>query len=123
DQMAVHVPLSIEARLEAKVLMLAENNILSPASGRPIATPSQDIILGCFYLTKLKQNVNGQYIEIRRGPDGKAVELNRPRLQELRTKLGKDEFEKQYKIIGRRGVYSSPEEALTAHEHKRCDLH
>jgi DNA-directed RNA polymerase subunit beta' len=51
DQMAVHVPLSIEAQLEARQLMLAPNNIFSPASGRPITTPSQDIILGSYYLT------------------------------------------------------------------------
>jgi len=52
DQMAVHVPLSNEAIMEARLLMLAENNILSPQNGRPIATPSQDMVLGCFYLTK-----------------------------------------------------------------------
>jgi len=51
DQMAVHVPLSVEAQLEARLLMLAPNNIFSPASGKPITTPSQDIILGSFYLT------------------------------------------------------------------------
>jgi DNA-directed RNA polymerase subunit beta' len=51
DQMAVHVPLSVEAQMEARQLMLAPNNIFSPASGRPITTPSQDIILGAYYLT------------------------------------------------------------------------
>ncbi len=51
DQMAVHVPLSIEAQSEARLLMLASNNILSPATGRPIITPSQDMVLGCYYLT------------------------------------------------------------------------
>ena len=51
DQMAVHVPLSVEAQLEARLLMLAPNNIFSPASGRPISTPTQDIILGSYYLT------------------------------------------------------------------------
>ncbi len=54
DQMAVHLPLSLEAQLEARLLMLASNNILSPASGRPISTPSQDIVLGCSYLTRDK---------------------------------------------------------------------
>ena len=48
DQMAVHVPLSTEARMEARMLMLAENNIISPANGFPIASPSQDMVLGCF---------------------------------------------------------------------------
>lgn len=51
DQMAVHVPLSIEAQSEARLLMLASNNILSPATGRPIVTPSQDMVLGAYYLT------------------------------------------------------------------------
>lgn len=52
DQMAVHVPLSTEAQLEAKLLMLASNNIFSPSSGKPIVTPTQDVILGVYYLTK-----------------------------------------------------------------------
>lgn len=52
DQMAVHVPLSAEAQLEARLLMLATNNIFSPSSGKPIMTPSQDITLGCYYLTQ-----------------------------------------------------------------------
>src|SRR5215469_10291466 len=51
DQMAVHVPLSVEAQMEARLLMLAPNNIFSPSSGKPITTPSQDIVLGCYYLT------------------------------------------------------------------------
>src|SRR5512136_1840458 len=51
DQMAVHVPLSVEAQMEARMLMLASNNIFSPSSGKPIITPTQDITLGCFYLT------------------------------------------------------------------------
>ncbi len=60
DQMAVHIPLSAEAKLEAKMIMLAENNILSPAHGKPIATPSQDIVLGCHYLTKLRKGAKGE---------------------------------------------------------------
>jgi DNA-directed RNA polymerase subunit beta' len=52
DQMAVHVPLSFEAQLEARVLMLSSNNILLPSNGRPVASPSQDMVIGCYYLTK-----------------------------------------------------------------------
>ncbi|MBD2311689.1 DNA-directed RNA polymerase subunit gamma [Desertifilum sp. FACHB-1129] len=55
DQMAVHVPLSLEAQAEARLLMLASNNILSPATGRPIVMPSQDMVLGCYYLTAENQ--------------------------------------------------------------------
>ncbi len=64
DQMAVHVPLSIEAQSEARLLMLASNNILSPATGRPIVTPSQDMVLGAYYLTAEnpdRQNGAGKY--------------------------------------------------------------
>lgn len=60
DQMAVHLPLSVEAQLEAKVLMLSSNNILSPANGRPLAIPSQDMVLGCYYLTKTKKGDLGE---------------------------------------------------------------
>jgi DNA-directed RNA polymerase subunit beta' len=51
DQMAVHIPLCLEAQTEARMLMLAPNNFLSPATGDPILTPSQDMVLGCYYLT------------------------------------------------------------------------
>ncbi len=60
DQMAVHVPLSFEAQLEARVLMLATNNVLLPSSGRPVAVPSQDIVLGCYYLTKVRDGDIGE---------------------------------------------------------------
>lgn len=60
DQMAVHVPLSLEAQIEARLLMSAANNIFSPSNGRPVATPSQDIVLGCYYLTKLKAGAKGE---------------------------------------------------------------
>ncbi|MFP5501689.1 MAG: DNA-directed RNA polymerase subunit beta', partial [Candidatus Sericytochromatia bacterium] len=53
DQMAVHVPLSVEAQTEARLLMLASNNVLAPATGRPIITPTQDMVMGCYYLTVL----------------------------------------------------------------------
>ena len=59
DQMAVHVPLSIEAQMEARMLMLAPNNIFSPSSGKPITTPSQDITLGCYYITQNPRVVGG----------------------------------------------------------------
>ena len=60
DQMAVHIPLSVEAQLEARVLMLSVNNVLSPANGRPIMVPSQDIVLGCYYVTKSRSGVAGE---------------------------------------------------------------
>ena len=60
DQMAVHVPLSMEAQIESRLLMLSINNIFSPSNGRPITVPSQDIVLGCYYLTKEKSGLKGE---------------------------------------------------------------
>ncbi|MCX9148107.1 DNA-directed RNA polymerase subunit beta' [Erythrobacter sp. WG] len=63
DQMAVHVPLSLEAQLEARVLMMSTNNILSPANGKPIIVPSQDMVLGIYYLSMERQEKHPEYIE------------------------------------------------------------
>ena len=60
DQMAVHVPLSIEAQLEARALMMSSNNILSPANGEPIIVPSQDVVLGIYYMTRERVNARGE---------------------------------------------------------------
>ena len=59
DQMAVHVPLSVEAQVEARALMMSTNNILSPANGRPIIVPTQDIVLGLYYMTRERPNAKG----------------------------------------------------------------
>jgi DNA-directed RNA polymerase subunit beta' len=60
DQMAVHIPLSVEAQIEASTLMLSTNNILSPAHGRPLTIPSQDMVLGCYYCTLAKNGLKGE---------------------------------------------------------------
>src|SRR5690606_15763537 len=60
DQMAVHVPLSLEAQLEARVLMMSTNNILHPANGSPIIVPSQDIVLGLYYLSIVSEKEPGE---------------------------------------------------------------
>ena len=60
DQMAVHIPLSVEAQIEASTLMLSTNNILSPAHGRPLTIPSQDMVLGCYYCTLAKKGLKGE---------------------------------------------------------------
>ncbi len=81
DQMAVHVPLSIEAQLEARALMMASNNILSPANGDPIIVPSQDVVLGLYYMTRSKINGKNEGMifsdvdEARRAYDNGVVEL------------------------------------------------
>ncbi len=81
DQMAVHIPLSIEAQLEARILMMATNNILSPANGEPVINPSQDVVLGLYYITREKINATGEgsvfvdLDEVNKALDSKAVEL------------------------------------------------
>src|SRR5918992_1061884 len=82
DQMAVHVPLSLEAQLEARVLMMSTNNILHPANGAPIIVPSQDIVLGLYYATRERINAKGEGMsfsdlaEVHRAYDSRQVELN-----------------------------------------------
>ena len=82
DQMAVHVPLSLEAQMEARTLMLASNNVLSPANGEPIIVPSQDIVLGLYYMTREKINARGEGMrftdvkEVQRAYDQGIVDLH-----------------------------------------------
>ena len=82
DQMAVHVPLSLEAQMEARTLMLASNNVLSPANGEPIIVPSQDIVLGLYYMTRDKINAKGEgtlfadIAEVSRAYESGQVELH-----------------------------------------------
>jgi len=82
DQMAVHVPLTIEAQLESRALMMSTNNVLSPANGEPIIVPSQDVVLGLYYLTREKINAKGEGMvfadvaEIHRAYHADATELH-----------------------------------------------
>jgi DNA-directed RNA polymerase subunit beta' len=82
DQMAVHVPLSLEAQMEARTLMLASNNVLSPANGEPIIVPSQDIVLGLYYATREGVNVEGEGMafadvsELKRAYESKQLSLH-----------------------------------------------
>jgi DNA-directed RNA polymerase subunit beta' len=105
DQMAIHVPLSAEAQAEARVLMLSANNILSPASGRPIVTPSQDLIIGGFYLTEHVEGDKGEgrvfrhlWEAIRAYDEGSLglhaeISLRPPREEPHLTTLGRALFE------------------------------
>lgn len=82
DQMAVHVPLSLEAQLEARTLMMSTNNLLSPANGEPIIVPSQDVVLGLYYITREAINAKGEgkafsnWTEVQRALDAKSVHLH-----------------------------------------------
>jgi DNA-directed RNA polymerase subunit beta' len=92
DQMAVHVPLSIEAQLEARALMMSTNNILSPANGDPIIVPSQDVVLGLYYMTRERINARGEGMifsdvaEVHRAYESRKVELH-ARIQVRLTRL------------------------------------
>jgi len=103
DQMAVHVPLSLEAQLEARVLMMSTNNILSPANGKPIIVPSQDIVLGLYYLTIEGKNEPGAGMafgdigEIQAALNAKAVTLHSP--VKARTQLYDEKGELVIKVI------------------------
>ena len=107
DQMAVHVPLSIEAQLEARSLMMATNNILSPANGEPIINPSQDVVLGLYYISREKVNAEGEgsifgsIDEIHKALDQKTVELQtkiQVRITE-KNKTDEGEFDSHTKRI------------------------
>ena len=82
DQMAVHVPLSLEAQMEVRTLMMSSNNILSPANGEPIIVPSQDIVLGLYYMTREKMGASGEGMifpniaEVSRAYESRSVALN-----------------------------------------------
>jgi DNA-directed RNA polymerase subunit beta' len=101
DQMAVHVPLSFEAQLEARVLMLASNNILLPSNGRPVASPSQDMVIGCYYLTKAPLAVQDAEDTLR------AARGNKERREAAQQKL--DEI---YAKAPRYGRFAEAESAL-----------
>ena len=104
DQMAVHVPLSIEAQIECRTLMMATNNILSPANGEPIINPSQDVVLGLYYMSreKLKAKGDGSYFsnadEVMRALDAKAVELQSKILVRITEQVKNDAGELEPKI-------------------------
>jgi len=94
DQMAVHVPLSLEAQMEARVLMMSTNNILSPAHGKPIILPTQDIVLGLYYMTRERAFARGSWRE----------------------------QDKKAKTIQLQGVYASPAEVRMAYDHSEVHL-
>jgi DNA-directed RNA polymerase subunit beta' len=107
DQMAVHVPLSLEAQLEARALMMSSNNILSPANGDPIIVPSQDVVLGLYYMTRERVGARGEGMffsdvhEVHRAYESRSVDLQakvRVRLREVLRVAG-GEFEEKRRIV------------------------
>jgi len=107
DQMAVHVPLSLEAQLEARSLMMATNNILSPANGEPVIIPSQDVVLGLYYMTRVLVNAKGEGLkfanlaELKRAYDNNEVALHAQitvRLDETDVTLPEPEQNKTIRV-------------------------
>jgi DNA-directed RNA polymerase subunit beta' len=103
DQMAVHIPLSIEAQVEARVLMMSVNNILSPANGKPIIVPTQDMVLGIYFLTKDKRGAKGERIA------REEIEKIKDPVEKLRAKM-----------IGK---YPSPEDVRIAYDSGQLSEH
>jgi len=106
DQMAVHVPLSLEAQLEARALMMSTNNILSPANGDPIIVPSQDVVLGLYYMTRELVNKKGEGMvfanlsEVKRAYDNKAAELH----ARIRVRIPHSEFDEKGEVITKTSI-------------------
>ncbi len=121
DQMAVHVPLSLEAQLEARVLMMSTNNILSPANGKPIIVPTQDIVLGIYYLTMATDGEKGEGMsftdlaEVHHALDNDKVSLHSK--VKARIKYTADDGSEAYKVVdttpGRLLVYELLPESTT----------
>lgn len=106
DQMAVHVPLSIEAQMEARMLMLASHNIFSPSSGKPITTPSQDITLGCYYLTQEPRTKTTERMSL--FEDASEVEFA---LAEAGIKIH-DRIRFKNPDLGRKSIYGDPDKRI-----------
>ncbi len=104
DQMAVHIPLSLEAQLEARTLMLSSNNILSPANGEPIIVPSQDIVLGLYYITREKMGARGEGMafinvgEVSRAYETRQIEVNAKIMVRIKEYEVDDAGEKREKV-------------------------
>src|SRR3954451_5601699 len=113
DQMAVHVPLSLEAQMEARVLMMSTNNILSPANGRPIILPSQDIVLGLYYMTRERMFAKGEYPHAVHDGAKAAKGTDKTAGEAMKEKIPANKMH---------GVYASPEEVRLAYDHGELDL-
>ena len=117
DQMAVHVPLSIEAQAEARFLMLSSNNILKLSDGKPVMSPSQDMVLGCYYLTIVRREDGKKYRDRLKDEKGNIINVS-PDCSTYDDRYVPDENGEVYKA----GLYSSEDEALMAYQTKTISL-
>jgi DNA-directed RNA polymerase beta' subunit len=130
DQMAVHVPLSIEAQVEARVLMMSVNNILSPANGKPIVVPTQDMVLGIYYLTKGKGRIYADPEEVKAAYESGGMDKQATvtvRVDGLLVETVCEELlgaaKKKSVIKGRRAIFSDAEEVRIAYDSGKLDIH
>jgi len=114
DQMAVHVPLSLEAQLETRALMMSTNNILSPANGEPIIVPSQDVVLGLYYMSREKVNVLGEgavltdIAEVHRAYESRQIDLH----ASIKVRINEVQFKDGERVETRRLVETTVGRAL-----------
>ena len=126
DQMAVHVPLSVEAQLEARVLMMSTNNVLSPASGKPIIVPTQDMVLGIYYLTYDADGLKGEgsifadYNEVLLALDAKTIDLHSK--IKCRIKHVDDNGETKFSVVDTTAGRLMVAEILPQHENVHFSL-
>ena len=126
DQMAVHVPLSVEAQLEARVLMMSTNNVLSPASGKPIIVPTQDMVLGIYYLTYDAEGLKGEgsifadYNEVLLALDAKTIDLHSK--IKCRIKHVDDNGETKFSVVDTTAGRLMVAEILPQHENVHFSL-
>jgi DNA-directed RNA polymerase subunit beta' len=109
DQMAVHIPLSIEAQLEARSLMMSTNNILSPANGEPIIVPSQDVVLGLYYMTRDRVNAKGEGMVFSNAQEARrAYESGQADLQaKVRIRLNDSHFDESGALVEERVIFDT----------------
>jgi len=130
DQMAVHVPLSIEAQVEARVLMMSVNNILSPANGKPIVVPTQDMVLGVYFLTKARGRIYSDPDEVKAEVDSGKLgkeDVVMVRANGLLVEATCEEVlgsaKKKLPVKGKRRIFSDPEEVRIAYDSGKLDVH
>jgi DNA-directed RNA polymerase subunit beta' len=130
DQMAVHVPLSIEAQVEARVLMMSVNNILSPANGKPIMIPTQDMVLGIYYLTKGRGKIFSDIEELKEaydndklGKDERVTVRVNGHLIEATCEEALNSARKKSGMRGKHRIFADPEEVRIAYDSGSLEEH
>ncbi len=132
DQMAVHVPLSAEAQAEARMLMLASNNLLKPSDGKPVTVPTQDMVIGSYYLTMIKEGEGGQpcfYVDEQRSTEISFAEVRETvkeenlSIEDLLWSNNDAMLASKYHIFKTYSIYRDKDEAMMAYQEKSLGMH